>query len=92
MELIAGFLFLIVGGVVVHFMHKSKQKERLEIRSSVFLERMQQVCKLVLAEGNFSQIYDTNNNKSKLFGLLPQSKRRYSLLRQKPLLGLIYKK
>lgn len=67
------------------------QKEIIK-ESVVLLERIERVFKVVLAEGHFSEIYDYNDQKEVLFGLMAGSKKALIVARAKVLVGYDFSK
>ncbi len=57
--LVAAGLFL--GIWITRYFYQKKQKEIVESRSTVLLEKVREVLKLVTIEGNFNQVYNETN-------------------------------
>lgn len=60
-------LFILVFGIgiaLTHFYYQSQKEEETRSRSTVLLEKVEQVMKLVTVEGNFDELYDETNRRS----------------------------
>ena len=66
----AGFSIFSVYNKFTH-----KQGTLIKNESTVLLERIEKVFKVVLAEGHFSEIYDHSSEKEVLFGLTTMNKK-----------------
>lgn len=69
-------------------------QERLLIRneSTILLEKVEKVFKIVLAEGHFSEIYDHTSEKEILFGLTSTNKKALIVAKAKVLVGYDFAK
>ncbi|MCU0470682.1 MAG: DUF4230 domain-containing protein [Arcicella sp.] len=74
--------------------HKFTHKEGNLIRneSTVLLEKIEKVFKIVLAEGHFSEIYDHTSEKEVLFGLHKLNKKALIVAKAKVLVGFDFAK
>jgi Mg2+/Co2+ transporter CorC len=69
-----------------------RKRELIEKQSVVLLEKVRNVCKLVMVEGEFSEIYNHQNNKDYLFGLLQSKKKALLQVNAKVHIGYDLKK
>lgn len=94
------FLYLLVGiflgGLLMFFGYKAfwlnRKRELVEKQSVVLLEKVRNVCKLVMVEGEFAEIYNHENNKDYLFGLLQSKKKALLQVNAKVHIGYDLKK
>lgn len=92
-------IFIIIVSVLAGFsvamwlnrMRGNQQKEIVK-ESTVLLERIEKVFKVVLAEGHFSEIYDYNDKKELFFGLKTGSKKALIVAKAKVLVGYDFAK
>ena len=78
----------IIIGVLVTLLLKKKQKQvTINEESTILLEKIRTVCKVITVEGHFSEIYDHNEEKNVYFGLVPQNKRALLIVKAKALIG-----
>lgn len=71
---------------------KNRKKETIEKQSLVLLDKIKTVCKLVVVEGEFAEIYHHKNDKDYLFGLFSSSKKALLIVNAKVLIGFDLKK
>lgn len=94
------FLFLLsgilLGGLIVFFGIKllgfNRSNELIEKQSVILLEKVRNVCKLVMVEGEFAEIYSHQNNKSYLFKLFSSKKKALLQVHAKVHIGYDLKK
>jgi len=94
------FLYLLVGiflgGLLMFFGYKAfwlnRKRELVEKQSVVLLEKVRNVCKLVMVEGEFAEIYNHKNEKDYLFGLLSSEKKALLQVNAKVHIGYDLKK
>jgi hypothetical protein len=96
------FLFalaVIIGGIaawqIFNWMYGSKLKdknEQMRIESTVLLERIEKVFKVVLAEGYFSEIYDHNAEKDIMGGIWKANKKALVVTKAKVSVGYDFAK
>ncbi len=94
------FLYLFFGiclGLVIMFFgyrafRLGRKRELIEKQSVVLLEKVRNVCKLVMVEGEFAEIYNHQNNKDYLFGLLQSKKKALLQVNAKVHIGYDLKK
>ena len=70
----------------------NRKRELVEKQSVVLLDKVRNVCKLVLVEGEFAEIYNHENNKDYLFGLLQSKKKALLQVNAKVHIGYDLKK
>lgn len=94
------FLYLLLGivlGSIIMFLgykafRLNRKRELVEKQSVVLLEKVRNVCKLVMVEGEFAEIYNHENNKDYLFGLLQSKKKALLQVNAKVHIGYDLKK
>jgi hypothetical protein len=94
------FLYLLLGivlGSIIMFLgyrafRFNKRKELIEKQSVILLEKVRNVCKLVMVEGEFAEIYNHKNNKEYFFGLLSSEKKALLQVNAKVHIGYDLKK
>ena len=94
------FLYLLLGiflGLIIMFfayraLRLGRKRELIEKQSVVLLEKVRNVCKLVMVEGEFAEIYNHQNNKDYLFGLLQSKKKALLQVNAKVHIGYDLKK
>jgi Protein of unknown function (DUF4230) len=94
------FLYLLVGiflgGLLMFFGYKAfwlnRKRELVEKQSVVLLEKVRNVCKLVMVEGEFAEIYNHKSEKEYLFGLLSSEKKALLQVNAKVHIGYDLKK
>lgn len=94
------FLYLLLGivlGSIIMFLgYKAfwlnRKRELVEKQSVVLLDKVRNVCKLVMVEGEFAEIYNHENNKDYLFGLLQSKKKALLQVNAKVHIGYDLKK
>jgi Protein of unknown function (DUF4230) len=70
----------------------SKEGTLIKNESTVLLEKIEKVFKVVLAEGHFSEIYDHTSEKEVLFGLHKLNKKALIVAKAKVLVGFDFAK
>jgi hypothetical protein len=95
-NLIFMFLGIIFGGLIMYviytFFSKNRSRELIEKQSVVLLEKVRNVCKLIMVEGEFAEIYNHKNNKEYFFGLLSSEKKALLQVNAKVHIGFDLKK
>lgn len=86
-SLVAGF-----GVATLLGRFRGNQQQIIVKESSVLLERIEKVFKVVLAEGHFSEIYDYNDKKELIFGLKSGAKKALIVAKAKVLVGFDFAK
>ncbi len=95
-NLVDSILGLILGGVLVYWVFslfsKKRSKERTEKQSTVLLDKIKSVCKLVSVEGDFAEIYHYENTKEGFMKLLSSKKKALIIVKAKAHIGYDLKK
>ncbi|MBD0778360.1 DUF4230 domain-containing protein [Maribacter sp. ANRC-HE7] len=85
------FLGLILGAILMYWMfsmfRKKKSKELTEHQSTVLLEKIKSVCKLISVEGDFAEIYKYENTKERFLSLVSSKKKALIVINAKALIG-----
>jgi Protein of unknown function (DUF4230) len=96
MNLLYLLLGIFLGGLLMFFGYKAfwlnRKRELVEKQSVVLLEKVRNVCKLVMVEGEFAEIYNHENNKDYFFGLLQSKKKALLQVNAKVHIGYDLKK
>ncbi len=89
MELL--FIGLIIGAIVSYFIflkfNDVKKKATTQLQSSILIEKIRSVCKLVTVEGDFAEIYHYESVKEKFFNLISGRKKALILIDAKAHVG-----
>ena len=95
-NLVDSILGLILGGVLVYWVFslfsKKRSKELTEKQSTVLLDKIKSVCKLVSVEGDFAEIYHYENTKEGFMNLLSSKKKALIIVKAKAHIGYDLKK
>lgn len=90
------FLGLTLGAIFTYwiytFFRNKKSKEITEHQSTVLLEKIRSVCKLVTVEGEFAEIYKYENIKQYFMSLMGSKKRALLVINAKAQIGYDLKK
>ncbi|MFT5884683.1 MAG: hypothetical protein ACI9IP_001140 [Arcticibacterium sp.] len=70
---------------------KRKKKEQIQAESTVLLERIEKVFKVILAEGYFAEIYD-HNSKKEIWGIFASTKKALVVAKAKVSVGFDFSK
>ncbi|WP_273276517.1 DUF4230 domain-containing protein [Maribacter polysiphoniae] len=85
------FLGLILGAILMYWVfsmfRKKKSKELTEHQSTVLLEKIKSVCKLISVEGDFAEIYKYENTKERFLSLVSSKKKALVVINAKALIG-----
>ena len=85
------FLGLILGAILMYWLFslfgKKKNKELTEHQSTVLLERIKSVCKLISVEGDFAEIYRYENTKERFLSLVSSKKKALIVINAKAQIG-----
>ncbi len=88
LEVILG---LILGAILMYwlfsFFRKLKNKELAEHQSTVLLERIKSVCKLISVEGDFAEIYKYENTRERFLSLVSSKKKALIVIKAKAHIG-----
>ncbi len=88
MDFILGILFGALLGLIVFYFKKRKDKTQIiEQQSVVLLNKIRSVFKLVTVEGEFSEIYQQQDQKKYLFNLITSDKKVIVQVNAKVLIG-----
>ncbi|GAA4275523.1 DUF4230 domain-containing protein [Aquimarina mytili] len=89
MELL--FIGLLGGAILAYFIfarfNAVKNKSAIKTQSTVLMEKIKSVCKLVTVEGDFAEIYHYESVKEKFFNLLTGTKKALILIDAKAYVG-----
>ena len=89
MELL--FVGLLGGAIFAYFIftrfNAVKNKSAIKTQSTVLMEKIKSVCKLVTVEGDFAEIYHYESVKEKFFNLLTGTKKALILIDAKAYVG-----
>ncbi|WP_047246446.1 DUF4230 domain-containing protein [Maribacter thermophilus] len=84
-------LGLILGGIIVYwlfsFFRKKQNKEITTHQSTVLLEKIKSVCKLISVEGDFAEIYKYENTKERFLSLVISKKKALVVIKAKAQIG-----
>ncbi|MEO9891669.1 DUF4230 domain-containing protein [Aurantibacter sp.] len=90
------FLGLILGAIATYwvysFFRKKQRKELTTHQSTVLLERIKSVCKLISVEGDFAEIYKYENTKEHFMSLVVSKKKALIVIKAKAQIGYDLKK
>jgi hypothetical protein len=85
------FMGLILGAITMYWMfslfRKKRSKELTEHQSTVLLEKIKSVCKLISVEGDFAEIYKYENTKEHFMSLVSSKKRALIVINAKAQIG-----
>ncbi len=85
------FLGLVLGAIVTYwvytFFRKKKRKELTTHQSTVLLEKIRSVCKLISVEGDFAEIYKYENTKERFMSLISSKKKALVVINAKAHIG-----
>ncbi|PCJ98043.1 MAG: hypothetical protein COA50_03710 [Flavobacteriaceae bacterium] len=90
------FLGIILGAILMYWLYglfgKKKSKEVTLHQSTVLLEKMKSVCKLISVEGDFAEIYKYENTKERFMSLVSSKKKALIIINAKAQIGYDLKK
>ncbi len=85
------FLGLILGAIASYwaytFFRKKKRKELTTHQSTVLLEKIKTVCKLISVEGDFAEIYKYENTKQHFMSLISSKKKALVVIKARAQIG-----
>lgn len=82
----------IIGGLLIYlFMRGRGRSQQVTVHSSVLLEKVEKVFKIVLVEGHFSEIYDYQHH-GKFLYLFNTQKKALLIVNAKVMVGYDFKK
>ncbi len=95
-SIIEVFFGLILGAILMYwvysFFRKKKKKEVTYHQSSVLLEKIRRVCKLISVEGDFAEVYQYQNTKEHFMSLVSSKKKALVIINAKVQIGYDLKK
>ncbi|MHA7865255.1 DUF4230 domain-containing protein [Flagellimonas marinaquae] len=84
-------LGLVLGAIIMYWFYslfrKKKSKEITEQQSTVILNKIRSVCKLVSVEGDFAEIYHYENTKDSFMSLFRSKKKALIVIKAKAHIG-----
>lgn len=84
--LILILVITLIGGAF--YLYQQKQEEaRVEEEATILLERIQEISKLMVVEGHFSEIYNYKQAENVFFGLIPLEKKMMIVINAKAQVG-----
>lgn len=90
------FLGIVLGAIFMYWLSnlfgKKKSKELTLHQSTILLEKMKSVCKLISVEGDFAEIYKYENTKERFMSLVSSKKKALIIIKAKALIGYDLKK
>ncbi|THV60792.1 DUF4230 domain-containing protein [Flagellimonas alvinocaridis] len=90
-DIIDVFLGLILGAILMYWLfslfRKKRSKELTKQQSTVLLDKIRSVCKLVSVEGDFAEIYHYENTKDRFMSLLRSKKKALIVVKAKAHIG-----
>jgi len=93
---IDAILGLLLGAVLMYWLYglfnRKKRKELVQHQSTVILDKIKSVCKLVSVEGDFAEIYRYENIKEGFMNLLSSKKKALVVINAKAQVGYDLKK
>ncbi len=85
------FLGLILGGISMYWLfslfRKRQSKEITTHQSTVLMEKIRSVCKLISVEGDFAEVYKYENTRERFMNLLISKKRALIVIKAKAQIG-----
>ena len=95
-SIVEAFLGLILGAILMYwlysFFNRKKKKELVKHQSTVLLDKIKSVCKLVSVEGDFAEIYKYENDKEGFWNLWTSKKKALVVINAKAQIGYDLKK
>ncbi len=93
---VEAFLGLILGAILMYWLfslfRRKQNKELTKQQSTVLLDKIQSVCKLISVEGDFAEIYHYENTKEGFMSLLSSKKKALVVVKAKAHIGYDLKK
>ncbi|GAB5475380.1 MAG: DUF4230 domain-containing protein [Maribacter sp.] len=90
-NLLDTFLGLILGAIATYwvytFFRKKQSKELTSHQSTVLLEKIKTVCKLISVEGDLAEIYKYENTKERFMSLISSKKKALVVINAKAQIG-----
>lgn len=95
-SLVEAILGVLLGAILMYwlysFFNRKKKRELVEHQSTVILDKIKSVCKLVSVEGDFAEIYRYENTKEGFFSMLSSKKKALIVINAKAQIGYDLKK
>lgn len=95
-SIVEAFLGLILGAILMYwlysFFNRKRKKELVKHQSTVLLDKIKSVCKLVSIEGDFAEIYKYENDKEGFWNLWTSKKKALVVINAKAQIGYDLKK
>ncbi|HDR52859.1 MAG TPA: DUF4230 domain-containing protein [Mariniphaga anaerophila] len=86
--ILLGVLLGLAGGIAGTFwFFKSRMNQGSQVQSTVLLNKIRHVCKLITVEGEFSEVFAHRDGKSMFFKLLQMEKKALLIVKAKVLIG-----
>lgn len=90
------FLGLLLGAVLMYWMYslfnRKRRRDQTSYQSTVLLEKIRSVCKLISVEGDFAEIYRYENRKEHFGNLFSSKKKALIVINAKAHIGYDFKK
>lgn len=90
-EIVDTILGIILGAILMYWVYslfrKKKNKEITEQQSTVLLDKIRSVCKLVSVEGDFAEIYHYENTKDSFMSLFRSKKKALIVVKAQAHIG-----
>ena len=90
------FLGSVLGAILLYWMYSlfriKRRKELTEHQSTIILEKIKSVCKLISVEGDFAEIYRYENKREHFMSLLSSKKKALIVINAKAQIGYDLKK
>ena len=95
-SIVEALLGLILGAILMYwlfsFFNRKKSKKLVKHQSTVILNKIKSVCKLVSVEGDFAEIYKYENDKEGFWNLWTSKKKALVVINAKAQIGYDLKK
>ncbi|AWX44988.1 hypothetical protein HME9304_01995 [Flagellimonas maritima] len=95
-SILEALLGLILGAILMYWVfslfRKKKNEELTKQQSTVLLDKIKSVCKLVSVEGDFAEIYHYENTRGAFMNLLSSKKKALIVVKAKAQIGYDLKK
>jgi hypothetical protein len=92
-ELVLG---VILGAILMYWgyaqMRKKERKELTERQSTVLMEQIRSVCKLITVEGDFAEIYHYENTRERFLSLVSSKKKALIVIKARVQIGFDLRK
>nr|WP_299383019.1 DUF4230 domain-containing protein [Allomuricauda sp.] len=90
-DILEVLLGLVLGAILMYWLfslfRRKKNKDLTKQQSTVLLDKIRSVCKLVSVEGDFAEIYNYENTKEGFFSLLSSKKKALIIVKAKAQIG-----